>query len=122
MQAAADILLMPSIYEPCGLTQMYSLKYGTVPIVRSTGGLEDTIENYISKTRSGTGFKFRRIDPNEFALTIKKALKIFQNKNEWKTLQINGMSKNFSWTSSANNYLNLYKKLLKKEKINERID
>lgn len=122
MQAAADILLMPSIYEPCGLTQMYSLKYGTVPIVRSTGGLADTIENYMPRTQSGTGFKFRRIDPNEFALTIKKALKIFQDKNEWKTLQINGMSKNFSWTSSANNYLNLYKKLLKKEKINERID
>jgi len=122
MQAAADILLMPSIYEPCGLTQMYSLKYGTVPIVRSTGGLSDTIEDYIPKTRSGTGFKFRIIDPNEFTLTIKKALKIFQDKNEWKTLQINGMSKNFSWTSSANNYLNLYKKLLKKEKINARID
>lgn len=122
MQAAADILLMPSIYEPCGLTQMYSLKYGTVPIVRSTGGLADTIENYIPETQSGTGFKFKSIDSNEFALTIKKALKIFRDKNGWKTLQMNGMSKNFSWTSSANNYLNLYKELLKKEKMNERID
>jgi len=122
MQAAADILLMPSIYEPCGLTQMYSLKYGTVPVVRSTGGLEDTIENHISKTQPGTGFKFKSIDSNEFVLTIKKALKIFQDKNEWKRLQLNGMSKKFSWASSANNYLNLYKKLLKKEKMNERID
>jgi starch synthase len=115
IEAGSDMFLMPSRYEPCGLNQMYSLKYGTVPIVRATGGLQDTIDNFDQTTRKGTGFKFGPYDADEFLKTIRRALDLYGNKRLWKTLMTNGMKKDFSWTASAKKYVNLYKTLVKNE-------
>jgi starch synthase len=113
IEAGSDMFLMPSKYEPCGLNQIYSLKYGTVPIVRATGGLEDTIENIDPLTGTGTGFKFTKYKDTELLKTIKKALKVYQDKKIWTKIMKNGMGKDFSWEISAKKYLSLYKKLLK---------
>jgi len=116
LQAAADILIMPSNYEPCGLSQIYSLKYGTIPIVRSTGGLEDTIEEYNPTARTGNGFKFKNINSDELFQTTKKALACFKKRIEWELIQKNGMNVNFSWNKSAKNYLTLYKRIKEGDK------
>jgi starch synthase len=107
---------MPSRYEPCGLNQLYSLKYGTVPIVRKTGGLADTIENYDLKTGQGTGFFFKNYDASELLDTIKLALKLYEDKPAWIGLMKNGMKKNFSWEASAKKYVELYQKAIQKVK------
>ncbi|MFH0839897.1 MAG: glycogen synthase GlgA [Candidatus Omnitrophota bacterium] len=112
IEAGLDIFLMPSRYEPCGLNQMYSLKYGTVPIVRSTGGLDDTIIDYSSDTENGNGFKFDNADLCDFLETVKKALKLFKNEKKWRELQLRGMNADFSWKRSAREYLALYKKMI----------
>ncbi len=110
IEAAADIFLMPSFYEPCGLNQIYSLKYGTVPIVRNTGGLADTVVNFSgANEEEATGFCFDTYSSNELIKTIKRAIKFFDTKNLWKKIQQNGMNKNFSWENSARQYLDLYK-------------
>jgi starch synthase len=111
IEAGADMFLMPSRYEPCGLNQIYSLKYGTVPVVRATGGLDDTIETRDGRTGKGTGFKF--VDYNSEALlaTIRQALAAFQNREAWQTLMRNGMAKDFSWTSSAREYVRIYERV-----------
>ncbi len=114
IEAGSDMFLMPSRYEPCGLNQMYSLKYGTVPIVRATGGLDDTIENFDPATMKGTGFKFVPYDAEEFLSTIKRALVIYQDKKTWHALVTNGMAKDHSWTASAKKYVTLYRNLLKR--------
>lgn len=116
LQAAGDILIMPSIYEPCGLSQIYSLKYGTIPVVRATGGLEDTVEEYRSSIRTGNGFKFKNINSDELVRTIKKALDCFKKNKEWELIQKNGMNIDFSWKKSAKHYLVLYKKLKEGDK------
>lgn len=113
IEAGSDMFLMPSKYEPCGLNQIYSLKYGTIPIVRATGGLDDTIENIDEKTGSGTGIKFIKYDSKDLLKAIKKALKLYQDKKLWTKIMKNGMAKDFSWTNSAKKYLALYKKLIK---------
>ncbi len=110
IEAGSDIFLMPSRYEPCGLNQMYSLKYGTVPLVRATGGLEDTIENYNPKTGEGTGFKFLRYTSRDFVDTVRRALAVFQDREGWKGLMIRGMKADFSWQRAAREYMNLYGK------------
>ena len=115
LEAAADILLMPSLYEPCGLNQMYSLKYGTVPVVRATGGLDDTVEDFDKITRTGTGFKFREIDRNCFLSAVYRALELYPDKENWETIQRNGMSADFSWDRAAGEYVTLYKKMLAQE-------
>ncbi len=115
IEAGADIFLMPSKYEPCGLNQMYSLKYGTVPVVRETGGLADTVEKYNEKTGDGTGFIFKRYDAGEFLAEIKRAVKIFRDKKAWQKIMKAGMKQDFSWTSSAKKYVDLYKTLLSKK-------
>ncbi len=113
IEAGSDMFLMPSRYEPCGLNQMYSLKYGTVPIVRATGGLDDTIQDFNPKTNKGTGFKFIPYDPQEFLSTIERALNAYRDKKTWHTIVTNGMTKDYSWTASANKYVSLYRNLLK---------
>ncbi len=108
IEAGADMFLMPSRYEPCGLNQIYSLKYGTVPIVRATGGLDDTIENYDPASGRGTGFKFVPYEPAALLDCIRKALETFKVVPAWQKLQINGMAKDFSWRASAAEYAKLY--------------
>jgi starch synthase len=112
IEAGTDMFLMPSKYEPCGLNQMYSMRYGTVPIVRATGGLDDTVEDY-SGSGKGTGFKFEKYESKELLKVIQRALKVFQQPEEWKRLMRNGMAQDFSWENSARKYIGLYKDLLK---------
>ena len=105
------MFLMPSRYEPCGLNQIYSLKYGTVPIVRATGGLDDTIEPYDPYTGQGTGFKFTEYSGEALLQTIKAALVAFRNRTAWQKLMRNGMAKDFSWNSSAREYVRVFDKV-----------
>ncbi len=114
IEAGADMLLMPSRYEPCGLNQLYSLKYGTVPIVRATGGLEDTVEEFDAKTGLGTGFKFKEYTPDALLGAVNKALQIYRSRNKatWNALMLNGMNTDFSWNHSARVYQKLYEDLL----------
>jgi starch synthase len=115
IEAGADIYLMPSMYEPCGLNQMYSLIYGTVPIVRETGGLADTVVNYNEETGEGNGFVFKKYDADTFLKEIKRALKIFEDTKTWQKIMKAGMKSDFSWLSSAKKYIDLYKKVLDEE-------
>ena len=112
IEAGSDMYLMPSRYEPCGLNQLYSLKYGTVPIVRSTGGLDDTIQD-VGTTGNGTGFKFQKYEGKELLKTIQRAVKMYGDQKTWQKVMRNGMAKDFSWESSAKKYINLYRSLLK---------
>lgn len=109
--AGSDMFLMPSRYEPCGLGQLISLRYGTIPIVRSTGGLTDTIVDFQTDPIKGNGFVFKKYDSAELIAVIKRALNQYQDKAQWKRLQINGMNADFSWDNSAREYLQLYEKL-----------
>ena len=108
IEAGADIFLMPSRFEPCGLNQIYSLRYGTVPVVRATGGLDDTVQNYDAKTGRGTGFKFQEYSGVELLAAIRKALAAYQDRASWQKIQANGMSADFSWKTSAASYVTLY--------------
>ncbi len=108
IEAGADMFLMPSKYEPCGLNQIYSLKYGTVPVVRATGGLDDTIENWDASTRKGTGFKFSEYSGEALLATIRAAIQAYADKERWQMLMRNGMNKDFSWTASAKEYVRVY--------------
>jgi starch synthase len=110
IEAGSDMFLMPSRYEPCGLNQIYSLKYGTVPIVRATGGLDDTIENWDARTGKGTGFKFSDYNGEALLATIKQALVAYQNPSSWQTLMRNGMGRDFSWGASAREYGKVYER------------
>ncbi|MGE5497796.1 MAG: glycogen synthase GlgA [Syntrophothermus sp.] len=112
IEAGSDMFLMPSRYEPCGLNQMYSLAYGTVPIVRETGGLADTVERFNEKEETGSGFVFKKYESAELMKEIKRAVKIFhQDRKLWSRIQKNGMKSDFTWVSSAKKYVDLYKKL-----------
>ena len=110
--AGTDIFLIPSRYEPCGLTQMYALKYGTVPVVRATGGLDDTIVQFDPNTGEGNGFKFRFYDPTFFFQTIQRAVDLSQIPRAWNRLMANGMKQDFSWDRSAQSYLDLYRSVM----------
>lgn len=118
IEAASDIFLMPSQYEPCGLNQIYSLKYGTVPVVRKTGGLADTVLDWNEQKAmgldTGTGFSFN--DYSGFAMehSIRRAIGVFQDKTVWKKMQQNGMMQDFSWSKSAQKYYQLYLKSIQK--------
>ncbi len=111
IEAGADMFLMPSRYEPCGLNQIYSLKYGTVPIVRATGGLDDTIEPWDARSGKGTGFKFTEYTGEALLLTIKQALQAFRDQTSWQVLMRNGMGKDFSWNASAREYGKVYERV-----------
>jgi starch synthase len=108
IEGGSDLFLMPSRYEPCGLNQMYSLRYGTVPVVRETGGLADTVEEFDLATRTGNGFLFQRYEPADLVAALKRALAIYRQRELWSALQKNGMSRDFSWRASADGYDRLY--------------
>jgi starch synthase len=108
IEAGADIFLMPSRYEPCGLNQIFSLRYGTVPVVRATGGLDDTIEPFDPETGRGTGFKFSAYDGRAMLDSLRQALAAFRDPEAWRRLQLNGMAQDFSWKASAAEYAALY--------------
>jgi starch synthase len=111
IEGGADMFLMPSRYEPCGLNQIYSLKYGTVPIVRATGGLDDTVEPFDPKTGRGTGFKFTEYSGKAMLGAIRAALEVYRNPSLWRKLMLNGMSRDYSWEASAAQYVKLYESL-----------
>ena len=105
IEAGADMFLMPSRYEPCGLNQIYSLRYGTIPVVRATGGLDDTIEEH-------TGFKFQEYSSAALLATIRAALAEFRRPELWSARIERAMGKDFSWDVSAREYSNLYRRLI----------
>lgn len=108
IEAGTDMFLMPSHYEPCGLNQMYSLKYGTVPLVRATGGLDDSIEEWNAAKGTGTGFKFKGLEPAELLATVDRALAAFQDEESWRILMRNGMAQDFGWAGPAREYAAVY--------------
>ncbi len=114
IEAGSDMFLMPSRYEPCGLNQIYSMRYGTIPIVRATGGLDDTVDDVDLRNGKGTGFKFEPYDSKALLETIERALKAYQDEKKWNKIVKQAMEKDFSWERSAKQYISLYKKLLKK--------
>ncbi|NOT35074.1 MAG: glycogen synthase [Candidatus Eisenbacteria bacterium] len=108
IEAGADLFLMPSRYEPCGLNQMYSLRYGTVPVVRATGGLADTVEDFDPATRAGTGFVFQNYESADMVAALRRAFTVYRQPHLWGQLRANGMSRDFSWRRSAEGYDRLY--------------
>jgi starch synthase len=108
--AGCDMFLMPSKYEPCGLNQMYSLNYGTVPIVRKTGGLADTVKDYHEHNEEGNGFSFEDYSPSALRDTIFRAMEMFKDKKVWESIMRKGMAEDFSWKKSALEYIGLYEK------------
>jgi starch synthase len=112
VEAGADMFLMPSRYEPCGLNQIYSLKYGTVPIVRATGGLDDTVEPFDLEHGTGTGFKFAEYSGAAMMYAIRQALHHSTDERIWRRIQLNGMAKDFSWKGPAAEYAKVYEAAL----------
>ncbi len=113
LYAAGDIFVMPSLYEPCGLSQIYALRYGTVPVVSSTGGLDDTVDDINKK--NGTGFKFKGKTSTALSSSLRKAATLFKSASDWETLATRGMRKDFSWNKPGKEYLKIYKQLLKEK-------
>ncbi|MDX1515223.1 MAG: glycogen synthase [Woeseiaceae bacterium] len=111
IEAGADIFLMPSLYEPCGLNQMYSLKYGTVPVVRETGGLADSVEMVDPRAGTGTGILFRDYNNDGLAWALTTALNLYSNPKLWKQIMLNGMAKDFSWDEQGAQYVSLFQEL-----------
>lgn len=111
--AGADMFLMPSQLEPCGLSQLISMRYGTIPIVRETGGLKDTVKYYSKETNEGNGFTFNTFNAHDMFFTIKKAIEAYQDKNVWKKIVKNAMKADYSWDKSADEYIEIYKDLIK---------
>src|SRR5262245_22168373 len=112
VEAGADAFLMPSRYEPCGLNQMYSMRYGTVPIVRAVGGLVDTVHPFDPATGQGTGFLFGDYDPWALLAALRRALDAYRDPRAWRHLQTNGMKRDFSWERSAREYVTVYKRVI----------
>lgn len=110
IEAGVDMFLMPSKYEPCGLNQIYSLKYGSIPIVRATGGLDDTIEDYDPAHDAGTGFKFPNYKSDELLGTIFRALDAYRDSYNWHRMMLRAMSRDYSWEHSAKRYVELYER------------
>ncbi|MEW6320253.1 MAG: glycogen synthase GlgA [Acidobacteriota bacterium] len=112
VEAGADIFLMPSRYEPCGLNQMYSMRYGTVPVVRAVGGLVDTVRPYNPRNGQGTGFLFSDYHPAALLEALDRALAAYRQPKVWTRLQLNGMRKDFSWDHAAAEYVTVYKRVM----------
>lgn len=112
IEAGSDMFLMPSLYEPCGLNQMYSLKYGTAPIVRRTGGLADSVQMWDGATRTGTGIVFNEFDLPAIRWALHTALDLYKDKEAWLQLMRNGMARDFSWDLQAHEYVTLYEEML----------
>ena len=112
MYAGADIFLMPSRFEPCGLSQMISMRYGTLPVVRKTGGLADSVLPYNQYTGEGNGFAFQNFNAHELLFTVKDACRLYREEPEaWRRLQEQAMAADFSWHASALQYRKLYRSL-----------
>ncbi len=111
IEAACDMFLMPSRYEPCGLNQMYSLRYGTAPIVRRTGGLADSVEHYNPETGEGTGIVFDHFDSEALEWALNTALDLYAQPEHWRRMVRNGMAKDFSWESQGEKYVEIYRRL-----------
>ena len=111
IEGGADLFLMPSRFEPCGLNQMYSLRYGTLPLVRATGGLADTVRNFDAATGEGTGFAFAEYSPQALLGTLRWALGVFQDRGAWRRMQQAGMREDYSWEASARTYLEAYRRI-----------
>ena len=107
----ADMFLMPSKFEPCGLSQMMSMRYGTIPIVRETGGLKDSVAPFNPETKEGVGFTFVTYNAYDMLDAIRRAVGTFANKEEWSALMKNAMAKDWSWVRSAREYIALYKSI-----------
>ena len=112
IEASADIFLMPSRFEPCGLNQMYSLKYGTVPIVRKTGGLADSVQLFSARTGEGTGIVFNDFNAQAFGWALNTALDLYEEKKTWNTLRRNGMKMDYSWQNQGAIYVDTFRKLI----------
>jgi starch synthase len=112
--AASDIFLYPSLYEPCGLAQLIAMRYGSIPVVRKTGGLADTVDPYDPMTKSGTGFLFEEYDSMAFAIQLSMALEAYRHRDSWNELVKRAMSKDFTWGASARRYVELYNKAIYK--------
>jgi starch synthase len=112
IEAGSDFFLMPSAYEPCGMNQMYSLKYGTIPIVYNVGGLAETITEYNALENSGNGFVFEKYNVRDLVRAVKRAIKVYKKKDTWNTLQLKAMDEDFSWNKSAEQYLKIYNSIL----------
>lgn len=110
--AGSDMFLMPSLYEPCGIGQLIAMRYGSAPIVRATGGLQDTVQSYNKDTGVGNGFIFTNYNAHEMLDTINGAIELFKDKKEWKKLATNAMNSDYSWQESARQYQEIYKKML----------
>lgn len=111
IEAGSDMFVMPSRYEPCGLNQIYSLRYGTVPIVRKTGGLADTVQLYRWEDQSGTGFVFDDFSAQGLRWALDYAFTTYQNKDAWRQLMLNGMQQNYAWDVQVEKYIRLYRHL-----------
>jgi starch synthase len=112
IHAGSDLLLMPSRYEPCGLNQMYGLRYGTVPIVRATGGLADSVRHFDPARGTGTGIVFHDFDANGLRWALNTALDLYANKHAWRQVVFNGMEQDFSWQEQARRYIKRFLTLL----------
>jgi starch synthase len=112
IEAGADLFLMPSRFEPCGLNQMYSLRYGTVPVVHGVGGLYDTVRDYSPADPRATGFVFREYTPAALLRGLQRALSLFREPAHWRTLQTAGMRQDNSWDRSAREYVKIYEQVL----------
>ena len=112
IEAGADLFLMPSRYEPCGLNQMYSLRYGTVPVVRKTGGLADSVRLFDPETGEGTGIVFEHFNAEAALWALEAGIGLFRDRELWRQLVLNGMNEDFSWDQQAERYLAIYRELL----------
>jgi starch synthase len=110
VEAGADMFLMPSLFEPCGLSQLYSLRYGTVPIVRAVGGLEDTVQPYTARARRANGFKFRRATADALVRAVRQAVRLYHDPDAWHRLMRQGMIEDHSWETSAREYVRVYRR------------
>jgi starch synthase len=108
IEAGADIYAMPSRYEPCGLNQMYSLRYGTIPVVRATGGLDDTVEEWNSETKEGTGFKFGDLSIENLTEAIIRALDLYHSRDDWELIRKNAMREKAEWITAVREYERVY--------------
>jgi len=113
--AGCDLFLMPSLYEPCGLGQLIALRYGAVPVVRKTGGLADTVENYAPRSGRGTGFVFEEYSPAALIACVERALELYSSPKKWQALVRSCMKQDFSWERSAAEYEKVYRKTIRKK-------
>ena len=112
IEGGADLFLMPSRFEPCGLNQMYSMRYGTVPVVRATGGLDDTVRAFDTETGGGTGFTFHEYRSSAMLDALEAALATYARPTRWRAVQLAGMRQDFSWDASAAAYVHEYRKAI----------